>query len=786
VTEVVDAEAAVNEAPAAEAPRVQPPRIRSAIGVIVTRFPQIDETSILREINELEERGQPVMLIPLLRGRGGVVHDEARPWIHRARYMPLISPAIVLANLIYLATQPRRYLALFWRVFSRTIGRAGVFARSMALFPKSVYLARLLPRLGIRHVHAQWATHPATMAYIIASLSDVTYSFTVHGPDVFAHRLLVREKIAGAKFIRAVSTFNKAFVCGLFSSVTENKVEVVHVGLNPVVYQTLHAEPCHPEPAQRGEGPESHVGDGSFAALRRSAAPPAQDDRGERSLRVLTVAALNKTKGFPFLIEAISRLAAEGIDVECEIVGTGPRRAAIEHWMKQFNVADRVHLLGLLPQHEIAARLRACDVFVLPSMIALDGTMDGLPVALIEAMAAGRPVIASTISGIPELVHDGVSGFLVDSTHPERIAQAMRRLADDPALRERMGRAGQEKVRHEFDIHVTGERLMALFDRAAAPKRSVHQQIASLDWSELGAVALGVRRVYERRDSFVADVTITDGVARRDVIVKKHLERSGEPRLARIRAQHERDMLLRMRSEMMFSVTNRGTIYSVPRMLLFDEPRSTFVLARAKGQSLASMLRRVRGVEGSIRRIAPAIRRAGMWLQFMQDQTRSSGDGRAALTAFLREAERDLALASAVDWAVRQFHDLIAARLQKLESAMKDPLFLVAHHGDYAPSNIFIAEGAVDVVGFDDSRDGLPLEDVAHFVLHLRFASRHPGELAKSFFEGCGGVDEEQLKVFILARALQLLARGSATKAELARTRRQRNALRKAILETLT
>ena len=76
----------------------------------MTRFPQIDETSILREINELEERGQPVMLIPLLRGRGGVVHEEAKPWIHRARYMPLMSTAIAVANLIYLLTQPRRYL----------------------------------------------------------------------------------------------------------------------------------------------------------------------------------------------------------------------------------------------------------------------------------------------------------------------------------------------------------------------------------------------------------------------------------------------------------------------------------------------------------------------------------------------------------------------------------------------------------------------------------------------------------------------------------------------------
>jgi colanic acid/amylovoran biosynthesis glycosyltransferase len=752
VTELMDA---TIEAPAVERRSASRPQVRAAIGVIVTRFPQIDETSILREINELEERGQPVMLIPLLRGRGGVVHEEARPWIHRARYMPLLSPAIAIANLVALVTQPRRYLSVFWKVFARTIGKPGVFTRSMALFPKSVYLSRLLPRLGIKHVHAQWATHPATMAYIIGSLADVTYSFTVHGPDIFTHRMLMREKIAGAKFIRCVSTFNKAFLCGLFASVTEDKVGVVHVGVNPDLYG--------PQPTER---PVS----------------------GERTrINILTVAALNKTKGFPFLVDAVSRLAKEGVDVECNIVGTGPRRAAIEQWAKDLGVSDRVHLLGILPQHEIARRLRECDVFVLPSMIALDGAMDGLPVALIEAMAAGRPVVASTISGIPELVHDGVNGFLVDATHAERIAQAIRRLAEDPALRDRMGRAGREKVRRDFDIRVTGERLMSLFDTTAKPKESVRHQIASLPWIKLGAVAIGVRRVYDRRDSFIADVAITDGVSRREVIVKKHLERSGEPRLARIRAQHEHQMLLRMRSEMMFSVTSHGTVYTVPKVLLFDEERSALVLSRARGQSIASMLRRTLGGEGAVRRLAPAMRRAGMWLQFMQEQTRTTGDGAAAFSELMREAERDLALAAAVDWPVRQFHDVILARLQKLEAALAGRDWpVVAQHGDYAPSNIFIGDSTVDVVGFDDSRDGLPLEDVAHFLLHLRFASKRHAEHAKAFFEGCGAVDAEELKLFTLARALQLLARGSATSAELARSRGKRNALRRAIMECLT
>ncbi|HEX7190867.1 MAG TPA: phosphotransferase, partial [Thermoanaerobaculia bacterium] len=140
-----------------------------------------------------------------------------------------------------------------------------------------------------------------------------------------------------------------------------------------------------------------------------------------------------------------------------------------------------------------------------------------------------------------------------------------------------------------------------------------------------------------------------------------------------------------------------------------------------------------------------------------------------------------------IDWPVRQFQDLILARLQKGEAAFADRNWgIVAHHGDYAPSNVFIGESTVDVVGFDDCRDGLPLEDIAHFAIHLRLSSRRHAEFASAFYEGCGGVDREELKLFTLIRALQLLARGSATTGALARSRKKRNTLRRTILEALS
>ncbi|HEX6159427.1 MAG TPA: glycosyltransferase family 4 protein, partial [Thermoanaerobaculia bacterium] len=419
-----------------------PPRVRAAIAVIMTRFPRIDETFILREINELERAGQPVLVVPLLHGESKVVHEEAKPWVRRAFFTPLLSPAILLSNLLIFLRSPKVYLKLLLTLIGGTILRPSTLIRTLALFPKSVHLARILPQRGIRHVHSHFATHATTMAYIIASLSEITYSFTVHGPDVFVHRMLLAEKIAKAKFIRSISTFNKAFLCGLYPVLTDGKIEVVHSGVNPDVY--------------------------ARAAEEASEDESEEEKKPARKPQILSVAALSPSRGFPFLVDACARLLKSGVDAECRIVGAGKLRVVTEAWIAEHGLSDRVQLLGLQPQHEVARLMGECDIFVLPSIIALDGQMDGIPLSLMEAMAAGKPVIASGISGIPELVKNNVNGILVDAAHPDRVAQAIRTLINDPQLRHRLGRAGQLKVRNEFDVRKVAERLVALFDRHIA------------------------------------------------------------------------------------------------------------------------------------------------------------------------------------------------------------------------------------------------------------------------------------------------------------------------------
>ena len=706
VGEILDMEAEATHVatPAASAG----PRVRTAIAVLMTHFPRIDDTFILREINELESKGQPVVVVPLVRVSSSIVHEEAKPWISRALFTPLLDRAILASNLRALVRDPLRYLRIPLTIIGRTMWRPSTLLRSVALFPKAVHLARVLSGMGIRHVHSHFATHATTAAWIISSISDITYSFTVHGPDVFVHRLLLREKLAGAKFVRCVSLFNKAFLTGLYPEVTRGKLEVVRTGVNPDVYD-----------------------EASRFARRKSSA-----------VQVLSVAALSPHRGFPVLIDACARLIKAGFDLECSIVGEGRLRRETELWIARHGLSDRVRLLGALPQHEVARLMGEADLFVFPSIIAVDGQMDGIPLSLMEAMAAGKPVIASAISGIPELVRHEVNGLLVDAAYPQRIEAAIRRLIEDPALRARLGAEGSRTVRGHFDVRRSSAAMVALLDRAGINAgRTTADRIRALNWRRLDAVAVGIRRVHERADSYLAEVTISDGISKRDVIVRQHCGDTPEASLARARSEFE--VLTTLRDSMQSSV---------PHLLMFDEPHAALVVERADGKSLAGILREGHG------RIAPALRRTGAWLRTLQEQTRTEEDWRHIVTGVVVLALHDLHLAAAGDRGIRRRCTAIADGLRALEaSAASTYRPVVGHHGNFHPENVFIGKRRVDVVDFSGYREGLPLEDVAEMLLQLelRGVSRGPRWL----LEGYGSaIDPQGLRLFTATSALRLLA----------------------------
>jgi glycosyltransferase involved in cell wall biosynthesis len=370
-----------------------------------------------------------IELYPLLREREAVVHPEATSFVERAHYLPFLSLAIIRSQAVLLLRRPRRYLGALGALLRGTWGSANFFFGGLGIFPKAAHAARLMEAGGVDHVHCHFATHPALAGLIINRLTGIPFSFTAHGSDLHVDRHMLRQKVDAAAFVVPISEFNARMIveeCGDVSA----KLEVIHCGVDTGMFTTR---------------------------TRPAAVGP---------LRILAVGTLHEVKGQAYLIEACRQLRVAGVDLRCQLVGDGPDERELRRQASAAGLDGRVEFIGRLTQTEIASLLREVHVLVAPSVPTRSGKREGIPVVLIEAMSSAVPVVASAISGIPELVEHEVSGLLVPERDSSALANALTRLHRDPALAARLAEGGREKVRREFDVHISASRLAACFAHA--------------------------------------------------------------------------------------------------------------------------------------------------------------------------------------------------------------------------------------------------------------------------------------------------------------------------------
>jgi glycosyltransferase involved in cell wall biosynthesis len=399
----------------------------------MSRFPRLSETFVFSEILALERRGVPVSLYPLLREQAAVVHPEVDPLVARANFTPFLSLDIARSNLWWLVRRPKAYLGALHDALVGTRTSLNFFVGALGIFPKTAHNARRMEAEGVRHVHCHFANHPALAGLIIHRLTGIPYSFTAHGSDLHVDRTMLDRKVAEAAFVATVSHYNRRLILEECGERFADKVHVVRAGVDTRL----------------------------FAPAPVAAVP---DDR---ALRVLCIGTLLEVKGQTYLIEACRLLAEQGVDVSCRLIGGGQDRIALERQIAAAGLAGRVVLAGPRTRDQIADELRHADVLAAPSVPTRQGKREGIPVVLMEAMSCGLAVVASRISGIPELVEDGVSGLLVAPRDASALAAALRRLHEDPALRARLGAAARERVQAEFDLERSAGELAARFGVAA-------------------------------------------------------------------------------------------------------------------------------------------------------------------------------------------------------------------------------------------------------------------------------------------------------------------------------
>jgi colanic acid/amylovoran biosynthesis glycosyltransferase len=397
---------------------------------VVSLFPCWSETFIVRELRALLRRGVDVQILSLRYPCEALVQGDARALQGRVHYPP--SGWRAVSRVVRaLRAAPRRQARVIARRLFAFAGSPVALAKTLVAGWRSLALAETVRGFAPDHIHAHWATYPTTAALLLSEILDVPFSFTCHAHDIYLEEPLLPEKLRASRFAVTISEFNRALLSERAGPAASARIEVIRCGV------PLEQFPYRPEGREPGT--------------------------------LLAVGRLDPIKGFAHLLEACAILRDRGRDIRCDIIGDGPLRHDLEARVDRLRLRDRVRLRGALPQEELRRFLYRASAFVLPSVVTPEGNRDGIPVALMEAMAAGLPVVSTGVSGIPEIVESGENGLLVPPGEPAPLADALASLLDDPARRVRFAARGRETVERRFDVEQEAERLLACFVREAIP-----------------------------------------------------------------------------------------------------------------------------------------------------------------------------------------------------------------------------------------------------------------------------------------------------------------------------
>jgi len=394
---------------------------------VVSLFPSLSETFIVREINALIERGVDVRIISLKKPSRELLQTDSAALLDRVRHPQAWVPALRDSWRAF-RLNPRAVLRATALILADSWRRPDVALKSLATLFRALQQVPWLQDFDPQLIHAHWATYPSTAAWALGCVLDRPFSFTCHAHDIFIEKQLLARKIREAALAVTISRHNVDWLCTHATPMAEHKLKVIHCGVD-----MAHA----PWQAQH------------------------RDAR-----MMLAVGRLDPVKGFETLIDAVALLQERGIELDCRLVGSGPLDPQLRRRAEERGVASRIEFSGAQTQERIRCWMSTATLFVLPSQVAADGNRDGIPVALMEAMASGCPVISTRVSGIPELIQDDEDGMLVEQRDPAALADAIERLLESSALRERLATRARVRIETEFDSRKEAGRLHQLMREA--------------------------------------------------------------------------------------------------------------------------------------------------------------------------------------------------------------------------------------------------------------------------------------------------------------------------------
>jgi colanic acid/amylovoran biosynthesis glycosyltransferase len=382
------------------------------------RFPSFGQTFCYREVAELDRQDIAPPIFSIRNPENEPPQDWDNRIVERVHYLP---DEKELLEEVGCAAKKRKIGADIVAVLDEW-GRRTDFLRLY----QAIYVGLRLQKMGIDHLHAHFAGMAARTAFWINKFFSITFSVTAHANDIFSPR---------------------QFEIGLDKLVDRARVIVTETD-----YAARFLRDEFPHRADRVHRIYNGLDLAEFKRADFSSTPPL----------IIAVGRLIPKKGFGDLIRASALLAERGTLFRCEIIGEGPLENELRRHIDELCLQNNVVLTGAKPQTQLRGQLAAANVFVLPSVIDSDGGMDNLPTVIMEAMATGLPVVSTNIGGIPEMIIENETGFLVQPGDAAAMADAIETVIDDPSSAERLGHSGYERARALFSIEKNIRELYAL------------------------------------------------------------------------------------------------------------------------------------------------------------------------------------------------------------------------------------------------------------------------------------------------------------------------------------
>ncbi len=383
------------------------------------------ETFVIAEMLALKELGVDLLIIPRDR-TNKLFHKRAQSLLNNTLIIPWFNFQIAKEFLKYLVKTPISFFKIINHITLKTRS-IRIAIKNLTILPKSLFLSKIFRDESIVHIHAHWGSTTSTMAYVISKITKIPWSFTLYRWDIDEDNM-VKEKVKSALFARTIDERGREEIISKIKDITLiKKISVIHMGVDiPEI----------------NESP----------------------DNGPQIFTFLCPANLVLKKGHKYLFKACKILSDNGLKYKCLIAGSGPLEDELKNMIRYLKLNNYISFLGHLPNERLLGLYNSgrVNAVVLASIVTEDGEKEGIPVALMEAMSYGIPVISTNTGGISELISNG-NGILVDEKDPESIATAIVKLMKDKTYYNLIRERGRKKIEREFNLSIISKKLLRLF-----------------------------------------------------------------------------------------------------------------------------------------------------------------------------------------------------------------------------------------------------------------------------------------------------------------------------------